>query len=153
MGRQWSHLLGLVNLVLEREMGRVLCRTSSHILDLVVLDSRYVGENLHPISLPSVNVTPPFILILLMRLQGKLFLKDMLSVLSAVLHDHQSFLSYKVTSPFTSSRKTELKQSATKYSADYWLVSQTQGELAVVQLGHSNAASDGAITHYQLCRL
>ena len=65
----------------------------------------------------------------------------------------ESFYQIKSPSSFTSGRKTELKLFATIYSADYWLVSQTQGELAIVQLGHSTAASDGAITHYQLCRL
>ena len=65
----------------------------------------------------------------------------------------ESFYLLKSPSSFTSGRITELKRHATKYSADYWLVSQNQGELAIVQLGHSTAASDGAITHYQLCRL
>ena len=52
VGSRWSHLLGLAQLVLEREMVSAWCRTSSHSLDL------------HPVSLPSENITPPFILIL-----------------------------------------------------------------------------------------
>ena len=72
VGSRWSHLLGLVQLVLEREMVSAWRRTSSHSLDL------------HPVSLPSKNITPPFIMILSVWLQGKLFLKDML----LLSHDH-----------------------------------------------------------------